>query len=225
MAAAIKDIAARCSAPVVFKASFDKANRTSGSSFRGPGLEAGLRTLADIKARTGLPILTDIHEPAQAAPAAAVVGRAADPGVPVAPDGPARGRRADRHRRSTSRKASSWRRETCGTSLPKSPPPATSGAGHRARRQLRLQRPGRGHARVPDAARARLPRRVRRHPQPAAAGRRRRRHRRPGGIHRAAGVGRRGGRRGRGVHGGPRGAGARKERCGRTRCASITSSR
>lgn len=72
MAIAIKEIAARCQAPVVFKASFDKANRTAGSSFRGPGLEDGLRTLADVKARTGLPILTDIHEAAQAAPAAAV---------------------------------------------------------------------------------------------------------------------------------------------------------
>jgi 2-dehydro-3-deoxyphosphooctonate aldolase (KDO 8-P synthase) len=72
MAIAIKEIAARASAPVVFKASFDKANRTAGSSFRGPGLESGLRTLADIKSRTGLPILTDIHEASQAAPAAAV---------------------------------------------------------------------------------------------------------------------------------------------------------
>ena len=72
MAIAIKEIAARASAPVVFKASFDKANRTAGSSFRGPGLDSGLRTLADIKSRTGLPILTDIHEASQAAPAAAV---------------------------------------------------------------------------------------------------------------------------------------------------------
>ena len=72
LALAIRDIAARCAAPVIFKASFDKANRTSGSSFRGPGLESGLRTLADIKSRTGLPVLTDIHEPAQAAPTAEV---------------------------------------------------------------------------------------------------------------------------------------------------------
>jgi 2-dehydro-3-deoxyphosphooctonate aldolase (KDO 8-P synthase) len=57
----------------VFKASFDKANRTSRTSFRGPGLESGLRTLADVKARTGLPILTDIHEPAQAERVAEVV--------------------------------------------------------------------------------------------------------------------------------------------------------
>ena len=71
-AVAISNIAARCQAPVIFKASFDKANRTSLTSFRGPGLEAGLATLADVKARTGLPILTDIHESSQAAPAARV---------------------------------------------------------------------------------------------------------------------------------------------------------
>ena len=72
LALAIREIAARCGVPVIFKASFDKANRTSGSSFRGPGLDSGLQTLADIKAKTGLPVLTDIHEPAQAAPVAAV---------------------------------------------------------------------------------------------------------------------------------------------------------
>ena len=72
LALAIREIASRCGAPVIFKASFDKANRTSGSSFRGPGLEAGLKVLSDIKARTGLPILTDVHEPAQAAPVAAI---------------------------------------------------------------------------------------------------------------------------------------------------------
>ena len=58
--------------PIVFKSSFDKANRTSHESFRGPGLEAGLRTLERVKKETGMPVLTDIHEPAQAAPAAAV---------------------------------------------------------------------------------------------------------------------------------------------------------
>jgi 2-dehydro-3-deoxyphosphooctonate aldolase (KDO 8-P synthase) len=72
-AAAIREIANRCEVPVIFKASFDKANRTSITSFRGPGLDAGLRALADIRARTGMPLLTDIHEPAQAAAAAAVV--------------------------------------------------------------------------------------------------------------------------------------------------------
>src|SRR5688500_17553960 len=72
LAMAIREIASRCAVPVIFKASFDKANRTSVTSFRGPGLDAGLQVLADVKARTGLPILTDIHEPAQAAPAAQV---------------------------------------------------------------------------------------------------------------------------------------------------------
>jgi 2-dehydro-3-deoxyphosphooctonate aldolase (KDO 8-P synthase) len=72
-AAEITAIAARCAVPVIFKASYDKANRTSRTSFRGPGLEAGLITLGDVRSRTGLPILTDIHEPAHAAPAADVV--------------------------------------------------------------------------------------------------------------------------------------------------------
>ncbi len=58
---------------VYFKASFDKANRTSLHSFRGPGLDKGLQTLADIKDKYGLPLLTDIHESYQAAPAGEVV--------------------------------------------------------------------------------------------------------------------------------------------------------
>jgi len=58
---------------LVFKSSFDKANRTSISSFRGPGLEEGLRILQDVKDATGLPLLSDIHEPGQAAPAAEVL--------------------------------------------------------------------------------------------------------------------------------------------------------
>jgi 2-dehydro-3-deoxyphosphooctonate aldolase (KDO 8-P synthase) len=69
----IREVAARCGVPVVFKASYDKANRTSIASFRGPGLDAGLRILADVRARTGLPVLTDIHDPEHAAAAAAVV--------------------------------------------------------------------------------------------------------------------------------------------------------
>jgi 2-dehydro-3-deoxyphosphooctonate aldolase (KDO 8-P synthase) len=72
LAMAIREIAGRCAVPVIFKASFDKANRTSVHSFRGPGLDAGLQALADVKSRTGLPIVTDIHEAAQAAPAAQV---------------------------------------------------------------------------------------------------------------------------------------------------------
>ncbi|UCC22553.1 MAG: 3-deoxy-8-phosphooctulonate synthase [Planctomycetota bacterium] len=58
---------------MVFKASFDKANRSSISSFRGPGLDEGLRILAAVRRQTALPVLTDVHEPAQAAVAARVV--------------------------------------------------------------------------------------------------------------------------------------------------------
>jgi 2-dehydro-3-deoxyphosphooctonate aldolase (KDO 8-P synthase) len=59
--------------PYVFKASFDKANRSSINSFRGPGLEKGLETLAEVKRRFSIPILTDVHEPHQAAAVADVV--------------------------------------------------------------------------------------------------------------------------------------------------------
>jgi 2-dehydro-3-deoxyphosphooctonate aldolase (KDO 8-P synthase) len=68
----LKEIANRVGVPVVFKASFDKANRTSLASFRGPGLKDGLRVLGLIRERTALPILTDIHEPAHAIRAAEV---------------------------------------------------------------------------------------------------------------------------------------------------------
>ncbi len=59
--------------PLVFKASYDKANRTSVSSYRGPGLEAGLEILAEVKQRFGLPLLTDIHQVSEVAPVAKVV--------------------------------------------------------------------------------------------------------------------------------------------------------
>jgi 2-dehydro-3-deoxyphosphooctonate aldolase (KDO 8-P synthase) len=72
LAQALRDIARRAGVQYVFKASYDKANRTSGGSFRGPGLDEGLRVLQRVRQVAGVPILTDIHEPAQAAPAAAV---------------------------------------------------------------------------------------------------------------------------------------------------------
>jgi len=71
-AEAVASIASRCGVPYIFKASYDKANRTSGSAFRGPGLEEGLRVLATIKERLGVPILTDVHDASQAAAAAEV---------------------------------------------------------------------------------------------------------------------------------------------------------
>ena len=72
LAEAIKAIAARAGVPYVFKASYDKANRTSGRSFRGPGLAEGVRILASVRQRAGVPVLTDIHEPSHAAPVAEV---------------------------------------------------------------------------------------------------------------------------------------------------------
>ena len=71
-ALAVRDIAQRVGVPYVFKASYDKANRTSSASFRGPGLREGLRVLARVREAAAVPILTDIHEPSQAEPAATV---------------------------------------------------------------------------------------------------------------------------------------------------------
>jgi 2-dehydro-3-deoxyphosphooctonate aldolase (KDO 8-P synthase) len=72
VAGALKEIAARLNIGLVFKTSFDKANRSALGSFRGPGLEEGLRVLRLVRQETGLPVLTDVHEPAQCAPAAEV---------------------------------------------------------------------------------------------------------------------------------------------------------
>jgi 2-dehydro-3-deoxyphosphooctonate aldolase (KDO 8-P synthase) len=69
----LKELADRLDLPLIFKVSFDKANRTSGKTFRGPGLEEGLRTLDTVKRRTGLPVTTDIHDISQVTAAAQVV--------------------------------------------------------------------------------------------------------------------------------------------------------
>ncbi len=73
VAGTLAEICAKLGLGYVFKASFDKANRTSVTSFRGPGLERGLEILAAIRDEFGVPVVTDIHEPYQAAPVAAVV--------------------------------------------------------------------------------------------------------------------------------------------------------
>ena len=73
VAAKLLDINKKLGTDIIFKASFDKANRTSIRSFRGPGLEKGLQLLADVKAKYGLRLLTDIHESWQAKPAGEVV--------------------------------------------------------------------------------------------------------------------------------------------------------
>ena len=72
IAGRLKEIAAELQVPLVFKASFDKANRTSVESYRGPGLEQGLAILRRVKESTGLPVTTDVHEASQAAAVAEV---------------------------------------------------------------------------------------------------------------------------------------------------------
>jgi 2-dehydro-3-deoxyphosphooctonate aldolase (KDO 8-P synthase) len=73
VAQALADISRRTGVPVIYKSSYDKANRTSASAARGIGMEAGLRILADVRAATGLPVLTDVHSPEQCASAAQAV--------------------------------------------------------------------------------------------------------------------------------------------------------
>ena len=72
-AGTLKEITSALGIPFIFKSSFDKANRTSGTSFRGPGLEEGLKVLAEVKRQIGVPVLTDVHAEAQIAQVAAVV--------------------------------------------------------------------------------------------------------------------------------------------------------
>jgi len=72
IARTVREVTNRIGVPAIFKASFDKANRSSVTSFRGPGLAEGLEALAEVKETTGMPILTDVHEPGQAAKVAEV---------------------------------------------------------------------------------------------------------------------------------------------------------
>ena len=73
VAGRLRDLAATLSVPFIFKSSFDKANRTSAASYRGPGIDEGLRILAEVRRQVGVPVLTDVHSKAEIAPAAAVV--------------------------------------------------------------------------------------------------------------------------------------------------------
>jgi len=73
IAGRLKEITTRLSIPFVFKASYDKANRSSSKSFRGPGIDAGLKILADVRSAVGVPVLTDVHEDTPMADVAAVV--------------------------------------------------------------------------------------------------------------------------------------------------------
>jgi len=71
-AGALQDICARLDVPFIYKSSFDKANRTSADSYRGPGVEEGLRILAEVKRQLGVPVLTDVHEDTDVAAVAEV---------------------------------------------------------------------------------------------------------------------------------------------------------
>jgi len=73
IAGRLKELTQRLAIPFIFKASYDKANRSSRASFRGPGIEAGLKVLEDVKRRVGVPVLTDVHEDTPLAEVAAVV--------------------------------------------------------------------------------------------------------------------------------------------------------
>ena len=73
VAGRLKEITGALGIPFIFKSSFDKANRSSGTSFRGPGLERGLEILAKVKRELGVPILTDVHDESQIAAVATVV--------------------------------------------------------------------------------------------------------------------------------------------------------
>jgi 2-dehydro-3-deoxyphosphooctonate aldolase (KDO 8-P synthase) len=73
VAGKLKEVTARLKIPYIFKASYDKANRSSRSSFRGPGIEAGLKVLEDVRRAIGVPVLTDVHEDTPLAEVAAVV--------------------------------------------------------------------------------------------------------------------------------------------------------
>ena len=72
-AGAVRDITAGLGIPFIYKSSFDKANRSSGTSFRGPGMDEGLQILADVRAAFNVPVLTDVHDTEQVAAVAAVV--------------------------------------------------------------------------------------------------------------------------------------------------------
>ncbi|VDL05424.1 2-dehydro-3-deoxyphosphooctonate aldolase [Bordetella pertussis] len=69
----LKEITGKLGVPFIYKSSFDKANRSSGKSFRGPGMDEGLKILADVRAQLDVPVLTDVHDIDQVAPVAAVV--------------------------------------------------------------------------------------------------------------------------------------------------------
>ncbi len=187
MAEKVVRIAHDCAIPYIFKASYDKANRSSVKGFRGPGIKEGLRILAKIKKELNVPVLSDIHEPTQAAAAAEVcdilqipafLSRQTDLLVAAAKTG----------RIINVKKAqflSPWDMRNVVEKI--SQRRKRKNYLDRARRFLRLQQSGRGHARVSSDAEIRLSSRVRRDSFPPASRRSRRLQRRPAGIYRNSG--------------------------------------
>jgi 3-deoxy-8-phosphooctulonate synthase len=110
----LKEITGRLGIPFIYKSSFDKANRSSTKSFRGPGLEEGLRILDAVKREIGVPVLTDVHEDTPLDEVAAVVDVLQTPAFLCRQTNFIQNVRA-RAGRSTSRRASSWRRGTWST--------------------------------------------------------------------------------------------------------------
>ena len=104
----LKEIGLELSIPLIFKASFDKANRTSLSSFRGPGLDQGLEILQRVREEIGLPVTSDVHETAQVGKAARGFGPHPDSCLPFQANRSDCLCRRDREGQSTSRKGSSW---------------------------------------------------------------------------------------------------------------------
>ncbi len=179
IAGQMKEICGELGIPYIFKASYDKANRSSGKSFRGHGMDAGLRMLEAVKKQLGLPVLTDVHTIEEIPVVASVVDVLQTPAFlcrqtdfihAVAASGkpsehqegpvPRTGRHEERRRQG---QGGEWRRR--------------HHHGVRARRVLRLQQPRLRHAFAGDHARHRLSGGVRCHALGAAAGAGRARHR------------------------------------------------
>ena len=203
IAGKLKEITARLGIPYIFKASYDKANRSSRASFRGLGIEAGLKVLDDVRRAVGVPVLTDVHEDTPLEEVAAVVDvlqtpaflcrqtnfilNAASQGKPV--------------NIKKGQFLSPWEMQNVVDKA------RSTGNGQilvcERGFSLRLQQPGVRHALAVDHARHRLPGGVRRHALGAAAGRAGHSLRRPARIHTGAGARRSGGRDRGAVHGNP----------------------
>ena len=195
MADAIAPIAAENGFPWVFKASFDKANRTSLHGYRGPGLMEGLQILGGLRKTAAFPILTDIHDPAQAGPAAEIADILQIPAFLCRQtDLLLEAGRTGQHRQCE-------KGPVCGAA--RHPPRSRQGSidgkqqggADGARVVVRLQQPGGRHARAADDGGRRMAGAVRRHAQRAAAERRRRKVGWTAAVHRIAGARGGGGRR------------------------------